>query len=319
MGIRRSLIALTLLSTAQCAAPAFGFSGNYHEALARRWWEMHGQGSPSPANGGIHFILASSAADIRGTSMGVKPLRSFPDAWNRINGESFHTEAGAKEFMAKILAARKTRLTIADVLEAADAASLESGFVSGKTLSAVAIHPEHRWIARGWALHNLTDYIGRTCQILDTSGEGGRFLPEDAQLDPPGPGDSAMYLDNWNDARSALWVGLADVDPQAHREITAVFSSPEKGGRLLADFAFVLQRGYDRCGADSLGISSGLERAQRVMLPVMNEFAHGITVPLLGRTLSFGWGMREQYTAREQYAREVALPELYREAELRAP
>lgn len=296
-----------------------GFSGNYHEALAACWWRMHRPGeAPTDENGGVQFILASSGADIRGATHGMKPLRSYPDAWSSINWRHFHTAKGSAEFLAAAFPKGAFGRPLSEVLKKATPEILEKDFLSGKTLAAVAINERQLWIARGWAFHNLADQLGVQSRFGEMAGGNGKYLPDAVLIESQDSTDTTSFLDNYNDAMSAFWAGLRDADPKTWQQVHDIFSDPERGGRLLADFAFVLQRGYDACGADDLGMASSLERAQKVMLPVVNEFAHGIKMSLLGREFVFGWGFTEKYAERETYAREVALPELFKLAEAKA-
>ncbi|MEW6360002.1 MAG: hypothetical protein AB1696_26935 [Planctomycetota bacterium] len=295
---------------------AIGFSCNYHEALAACCWRAHFPDTPPTVeNGGVYFILAASGADIRGTTHGIRPLRSYPDVWNKTNWGHLHTRKGLQEFLDKIAPDGLAGWTLADVMKKAAPEALETEFETGRILAAAAVNDRQRWIARGWALHNLCDYLGVLYRFKEKSGTDGKRLPENALIEPPDRSDSTKFLDNYNDALSAFWAGLHDVDPETYRLTRTILADPQRGGKLIADFAFVLQRGYDSCGADGLGMASGLERAQRVMLPIVNEFAHGVRLPLLGPNLVFGWGVTENYAERETYAREVVLPELYRKIE----
>ncbi|NOZ20600.1 MAG: hypothetical protein GXP25_05875 [Planctomycetes bacterium] len=317
MNIKRLGIAVfVLLFALSTARSSFAFSSNYHEVLALCCWRAHFPDTPpTMENGGIYFILAASGADIRGGAQGVKPLRSYPDVWSRINWRHFHTRKGAPEFLKKIGPKGLVGWTLADVMKKTTPEALEKDFEPGRALAAVALNERQMWIARGWALHNLCDHLGVLYRFREKPGGNGKMLPENALIESPNRTDSTKFLDNYNDTLSAFWAGLGDVDPELRRGIDETVSDPKRGGKLLANFAFVLQRGYDSCGADDLGMASGLERAQKVMLPTVNEFAYGVRVPGLGRHFVFGWGITKNYTARETYARDVVLPELYKKIE----
>jgi len=306
---------IAIISLVQTRAWAFGC--DYHEFLAYYWWiSRAGAGEPTLENGGIFFILASTAADIRRHS-GGKPsmvvMEKFPAPWEKIKWRYFHNYRGAKELVEKLFGAERSEANFGEILRGITAEDLEKNVMAGRMISRVCIDERQKWIARGWAFHMISDYIGAGFEMLERPGMSAKFYPDAVILRRAEP-ERRKLLDGLNDARSAFWMRLDEAAPELHARIHSLLAQPETGGEILGNFAFVMQRAYDSCGADDLGMKSTMERAQKVMLPILNDCAAGLTISLPGLKQKLGWGVPEGYEERERYAREKVISLLFRRA-----
>jgi len=305
-------IALLGMVFALNAGVAWGFAGNYHEFLAWYWWQKHCPGkAPDMENGGIFFILASSGTDIRGTTLGIVVMKTFPKEWNKINWRYFHRPSATGEYIEELFGAETKQASFSGLLDKITAEALVTRLPMGKVLAEAAIDERQKWIARGWAFHNLCDYISVSFEMTEKDGMRSRFYPDAVILHRPRPGVTKRKLDALSDALSSMWLGLDDVDMKLRKKIDSLLASRQGGGEIIGNFAFVLQRAYDKCGADPVGFDSTFERARNVMVPIVDEFARGVSVQVPGFRNRIGWGVSAGSRERMEYAREVVIPRLF--------